>query len=240
MNKTDLILANNAHRQYPLPEKKWKYFQEWHNTLFFHWKVPREVVEKNIPAGIELDTIDNTAWVSLVAFEVKNMRFRNLPSIPFVSDFHEINLRTYVIKDGIPGIYFFSIETDKFIEVLLTRMFVGLPYHQSKIKRHYHGLCSSNKKFNLNLDVKLNGKNTAIQKTALDRWLTERHSLYQNCDGKIYRFDIHHKEWCLREPTAQIVNIKYKVGKYFLDDLNPDKLHCSKKIDTIFWGKERV
>src|SRR3954463_8916140 len=106
MNKTDKILADTSHRQYPLPQKKWKYFQEWHNTLFFHWEIPPNLIENYIPEGLELDTINNMAWVSLVAFEVKNMRLRNLPPIPYVSDFQEINIRTYVIKDGIPGIYF--------------------------------------------------------------------------------------------------------------------------------------
>src|SRR5690606_5058980 len=122
MSKIDDILASTNNRQYPIPEKKWKYFQEWHDTIFLHWEIPVHFLQEHIPEKIELDTFNNMAWVSLVAFEVKNMRLRNLPSLPYVSNFLEINLRTYVIKDGKPGIYMFSIETDKFIEVLLTRI----------------------------------------------------------------------------------------------------------------------
>lgn len=141
MTKTDYILTQTSNRQYALPDRKWKYFQEWHDTLFLNWKVPKVLLEKHIPKELELDTFDNMAWVSLVAFEVKKMRPRNLPAIPYVSNFHEINVRTYVIKNGIPGIYMFSIETNKFIEVLLTRFFIGLPYQKSNIielKQHYH------------------------------------------------------------------------------------------------------
>jgi uncharacterized protein YqjF (DUF2071 family) len=40
MSKIDEILASIGNRQYALPEKKWKYFQQWNDTLFFHWQVP--------------------------------------------------------------------------------------------------------------------------------------------------------------------------------------------------------
>lgn len=145
MTNVNDILAYTANRQYPLPEKKWKYYQEWHNTLFFHWKVPKNLIENYIPDGLELDLHNDIAWISLVAFEVKNMTLRNVPPLPYISNFHEINIRTYVIKDGIPGIYLFSIETDKFIEVLLTRIFIGLPYKKSKINRTTNRLRAQDK-----------------------------------------------------------------------------------------------
>ena len=145
MTNVNNILADTSNRQYPLPEKNWKYFQEWHDTLFFHWKVAPDLLQDYIPDDLELDVLDDYAWVSLVAFEVKNMRLRNLPAFPYVSHFHEINIRTYVVKDGIPGIYLFSIETDKFIEVLLTNLFIGLPYRKTKIKRAENQLSSDRK-----------------------------------------------------------------------------------------------
>lgn len=233
------ILADTSNRQYPLPEKKWKYFQEWHNTLFFHWKVPAELLEKYIPEGIELDIWENTAWVSLVAFEVRNMRFRNLPPIPYISNFNEINLRTYVLKDGIPGIYFFSIETDKFIEVMLTRFFIGLPYEKSKMERTLNSLSSDNKISDYHLNIEFDDRTTALKKTRLDVWLTERHSLYENCNTKICRFDIHHKEWKLRDLNAEISTINYNAGKFKLTQY-PDKLHYSPKLDVILWKREQV
>lgn len=239
MMNVNNILSDTSNRQYPLPQKKWKYFQEWHNTMFFHWKVPPELLERYIPEGIELDTKDNTAWVSLVAFEVKNMRLRSLPPIPYISNFNEINLRTYVIKDGIPGIYFFSIETDKFIEVILTRMFIGLPYEKSKMKRTLNSLCSENKISDYHLNIEFDDRTKWIKKTELDKWLTERLSLYENCNNKIYRFDIHHKEWKIRDFNAEISAICYNVGKFKLN-LYPDKLHYSAKLDVILWGKEQV
>lgn len=239
MTNVNHILAEASNRQYPLPERKWKYYQEWHDTVFFHWKVPKCLIENYIPEGLELDLHDNIAWISLVAFEVKNMTVRNLPPIPYVSNFHEINVRTYVLKNGIPGIYLFSIETDKLIEVLLTRLFIGLPYKKSHIERSTNQLSSENKISNYQLDIQFKGIFPLTEKSKLDYWLTERHSLYENCNKKICRFDIHHKEWKLNLLDAKINAVKYNAGRFNLN-LYPDKIQYSKKIDVLLWAKKAV
>lgn len=239
MSQIDEILASTGNRQYALPEKKWKYFQEWHNTLFFHWEVPAYFLQEHIPEQIELDTINNMAWVSLVAFEVRNMRVRNLPAMPYISNFQEINIRTYVVKDEVPGIYMFSIETDKLIEVLLTRTFIGLPYQKSKIKHTSKKLVSKNKASNQQLDVTIGKSRPLMEKTHLDFWLTERHSLYDSCKNKICRFDIHHKEWELKDLKVSINDILYDAGKFSLTIL-PDKIQYAQRLDVLLWGKEKV
>ena len=239
MSKADQILASTGNRQYPLPEKKWKYFQQWYDTIFLHWEVPVYFLQEHIPKEIELDTFNNMAWVSLVAFEVRNMKLRNTPSLPYVSNFQEINLRTYVIKDGKPGIYMFSIETDKLIEVLLTRVFIGLPYKKSKIKRTRKRIVSQNKALNQRLDITIGKTRPLAEKTNLDFWLTERHCLYETCGNKICRFDIHHKQWELKNLSVSINDILYAAGKYNVNIL-PDKIQYSEKLDVILWGKENA
>lgn len=237
MDKIKHILSQTSNRQYPLPEKKWSYFQEWHQTVFLHWEVPVYFLEEYIPKGIELDTYRNMAWISLVAFEVKNMRLRNLPPFPFISDFKEINLRTYVIKDDKPGIYMFSIETNKLAEVLLTRLFIGLPYQKSKIKKTVKRILSTNKIQKQRLDVTIGKIKPLKEKSTLDYWLTERHALYENCADTICRFDIHHKEWDLKELNVTINDISYKAGKYDVSTF-PDKVQYAEKIDVLLWSKD--
>ncbi|MEZ0128635.1 YqjF family protein [Flavobacterium sp. LBUM151] len=237
MDKIKHILSQTSNRQYPLPEKKWSYFQEWHQTVFLHWEVPVYFLEEYIPKGIELDTYRNMAWISLVAFEVKNMRLRNLPPFPFISDFQEINLRTYVIKDDKPGIYMFSIETNKLAEVLLTRLFIGLPYQKSKIKRTAKRILSTNKIQKQRLDVTIGKIKPLKEKSTLDYWLTERHALYENCADKICRFDIHHKEWDLKELNVTVNDISYNAGKYDISTF-PDKVQYAEKIDVLLWSKD--
>ncbi|WP_281233947.1 YqjF family protein [Flavobacterium gelatinilyticum] len=233
------ILANTQNRQYPLPEKNWKYYQEWHKTIFFHWEVPVYFLEEYIPDGLELDLYQNMAWVSVVSFEVKNRTLRNMPAFPYLSNFEEINVRTYVTKNGIRGIYMFSIETNKLIEVLLSKLFAGLPYQKSEIKRSGDELRSSNKKLEHILDITIGAHAPILHKTALDLWLTERYALYEVCGTKLCRFDIHHAEWNLSNLDVTIRDICYDAGKYTIN-IYPDTIQYSEKIEVLFWDKIEV
>jgi uncharacterized protein YqjF (DUF2071 family) len=239
MELPEQILTHTSNRVYPIPKKDWKYYQEWHDTVFFHWKVSPALLKKHIPEGTELDTIDGNAWVSLVAFDVKKMRMRNWPSIPYLNNFHEINVRTYVSKDGIPGIYMFSIETDKLIEVLISRLLIGIPYQKADIERDKHSLwlCNSKRKQHVSFYFKCRG--ASIKKTKIDVWLTERHCLYEFNNNTLCRIDIHHKEWDLKKPSANIHLIKYRAGDFPLN-IFPDTCHCCKKIKVLLWGKENI
>ncbi|MDR6764415.1 uncharacterized protein YqjF (DUF2071 family) [Flavobacterium sp. 2755] len=239
MNKIDELLAHTGNRQYELPKEKWKYFQQWHHTLLLHWQVPVPFLKENIPSGLQLDTFNNAGWVSIAAFEVKDMRLRNFPLLPYISNFQEINLRTYVTRNGIPGIYLFSIETNKLIEVLFSRLFIGLPYEKSKMKQLPYHIAAENKKRNNFLDILIWQKGNVIQKTALDFWLTERHALYEVKNKKIFRFDIHHKEWKLRKIDISITDIRYNFGKYKIT-VKPDKIQYAEKLDVVLWGRKIV
>ena len=65
-----------------------------------------------IPNSLLLDTVNDTAYISVIGFSFKNFRTEKTP-IPFISSFNEINLRTYVTHNGIRGVYFFSLYADK-------------------------------------------------------------------------------------------------------------------------------
>lgn len=104
------ILKTIEHRPWPLPCGKWKYYQEWNNAVFLHWRVDHNELRKYVPDALEIDLYNGEAWVSLVAFTMEKIRPRNLPAFPPISDFDEINIRTYVKYNNKQGVYFLSIE----------------------------------------------------------------------------------------------------------------------------------
>src|SRR5687768_14912863 len=104
------ILNHTEHRPWGIPKDKWKYYQEWNHAVFLHWQVDVNELKKFVPEGLEIDLYDGKPWVSLVAFDMENIRSRNLPSFSPISNFHEINIRTYVKKENKTGVYFLSIE----------------------------------------------------------------------------------------------------------------------------------
>src|SRR4051812_13360722 len=122
MSSIAKILQAKSHRQWAVPRRSWKYYQEWHDVFFLHWPVPVKMLAPLLPAGLQLDLFNGEAWISVVGFTVKNMHPRFLPSFPPLSDFHEINVRTYVTVDNRPGIYFLSIEAQKLLVMLMARI----------------------------------------------------------------------------------------------------------------------
>ena len=68
------------------------------------------VLESHLPSGLALDTFDGRAWLGIAPFRISGIRSRCLPAIPGLTDFPELNLRTYVVADGKPGVWFFSLD----------------------------------------------------------------------------------------------------------------------------------
>jgi uncharacterized protein YqjF (DUF2071 family) len=148
MNKANQIIQDLAHRPWDLPVGKWAYYQEWNRSLFLHWKIPTDILQPFIPRGLILDICDMEAWVSLVAFTMENIGPRGFPAISALSDFHEVNLRTYVTINGKPGVYFLSIAAQKHLSAWLAKMLSGLPYEKSEISREQNDAFQTYSLFN--------------------------------------------------------------------------------------------
>lgn len=107
------IVNTTEHRPWKMPTESWKFYQEWNNALFLHWLVELSELKKFVPNELEIDLFDGKPWVSVVAFTMEKIRPKNLPSFSPISDFDEINIRTYVKSNNKTGVYFLSIEGDK-------------------------------------------------------------------------------------------------------------------------------
>ena len=108
-------------------------FQSWHKLLFLHWAIPESALRPHLPDRLAIDTFDGKAWVGLTPFTIRDARPIFTPSIPWLSHFHEINVRTYVSLDGVPGVWFFSLDANNFIAVKVARTIFHLPYQTARI-----------------------------------------------------------------------------------------------------------
>jgi uncharacterized protein len=109
--------------------------QDWHHLLFLHWEVPVRELQELVPQELTIDTFEGKAYVGLIPFTLSNVRPEMLPPIPFLSSFHEVNVRTYVHLDGRePGVWFFSLDTSSALAVDAARAFYKLPYFHSAIE----------------------------------------------------------------------------------------------------------
>src|SRR5262245_289950 len=93
-----------------MPSFPWVMTQTWHDLLFAHWPIDAAVLRARIPSGFELDLFDDHAWIGVVPFHMSNVSPRGVPSLPWISAFPELNVRTYVRVGRDPGVYFFSLD----------------------------------------------------------------------------------------------------------------------------------
>ncbi len=103
--------------------------QSWTELASFHWSYDPDVVQALLPDGVVVDTFDDRAWVGLIPFEMRRIRFGPLPPVPYLGDFVEINVRTYVTdRHGRRAIWFSSLDIPRAIPVAVARLAFGLPY----------------------------------------------------------------------------------------------------------------
>lgn len=233
------ILEDVKHRPWELPKSDWKFYQEWNNAVFLHWQVDENELQKFIPKEIEIDLFNGKPWVSLVAFTMERIRPKYLPSFPPVSDFNEINIRTYVKFKGKSGVFFLSIEGGTELSCKVAKGISELPYRYSKMNRTSHKYISENKEFKDQFQIDYQIGNKLENKEEIDLWLTERYALFQNTDKAITGFEIHHIEWPINHVKLKNINVNYK-RFYKLINNNPDRVGYSKGVEVIAWGKEKT
>ena len=249
MPSPDQILNQTAHRPWDTPRRPWLWSQQWRNLLFAHWSLPKNALRPHVPPCLEIDTKHGTAWVSAVAFQMARGRPRWLPSFPPVSDFLELNFRTYVRLDSKPGVFFLSIHASKRLAVQVARWFSPLPYayarmEYSQTKEGYRLHCTS-----------ADPKGAAVfaahyvpesevfpaSRDSLSEWLLERYCLYAgNSTSGLVRTEVHHVPWTVQNVILEVSS--NTLGRRFGLDLSPtpDRAHFSAGVNALAWSFEPV
>jgi len=228
------IMDKTEHRPWKIPSQNWKYYQEWNNVVFLHWPVNLVELKKIVPKKIEIDLFEGIPWVSLVAFTMENIRPRILPTFYPVSNFDEINIRTYVKMNNKTGVYFLSIEGSKWISCKIAKGLSALPYIYSKMDRDENHYRSKNRKYGDSFNVQYSVGGEIKIKTHVDTWLTERYALFQDTEKFIKEYEIHHIEWPIQEIEIDALNINYPRFTELIDEI-PKKMHFSKGVQVIAW-----
>jgi len=232
------ILNTTKHRPWKVPSEKWRFYQEWNNAIFLHWQVELSELEKFVPKELEIGLFDGKPWISLVAFTMEKIRPKNLPYFPPISNFNEINIRTYVKSNNKTGVYFLSIEGGKSLSCKVAKGMSELPYRFSKIKRTEKQYESNNSEFNDNLNIQYEIGKEITKKTELDKWLTERYALFQDTEKSINEFEIHHVEWPLNEINLRNLEFNYPRFDQLIKN-EPNKIQYSNGVKVIAWGKNK-
>ena len=242
--------AETAHRPYLLPKGQWIMEQSWHDLLFAHWTLPHEVIQRAVPEGLPVDTFEGKAWVSVAAFSLRGLRMRGLPTIPAVSTFPELNLRTYVTIGGKPGVYFFSLDAANRLAVAGARLLFHLNYFEAlmSITRSADGFAflsrrsdRRGKPADFTARYRATGKGFRPAPGTLEYFLAERYCLYSVSRAtRVYRLDIHHKPWLLQPAEALLDAAPLFTAASLPAPGAEPVLHFSAVQEMIGWLPERV
>jgi uncharacterized protein YqjF (DUF2071 family) len=245
----DRGIARIGHRPWPMPAAPWIMTQTWHDLLFAHWPVDKVALASLVPTCLDLDLYDGEAWLGIVPFHMTNVAPRGVPSLPWVSAFPELNVRTYVRVADKPGVYFFSLDAGSAIAVAAGRALFRLPYFAATMqvaREGRHVRYQSRRKGSTRVPADLAASYAPIgppdTPTAgtLEHFLTERYCLYTVDDeGHALRLEIHHPPWPLQSAEAEFrVNTMADAAGLRLSARAP-LLHYAQRQDVVAWPLER-
>ncbi|RSK36331.1 DUF2071 domain-containing protein [Hymenobacter metallilatus] len=194
--------------------------QRWSNLLFAHWPLPPEVLHPYLPPRLELDLYEGQAWLGVVPFTMSHIRPLGLPAVPGLSALHELNVRTYARLDGVPGVWFLSLDATQPLGVWAARTLFHLPYLHARMQ-----LTGSGGTLRATAERTHRGAPAATfaaawtpgaalplaQPGSLAHFLTERYQLYTagpsvrpgQHSSIIWRGRLWHAPWQLRTATLQ-------------------------------------
>ena len=247
MNFDESILQKTGHRPWAMPAAPWVMTQTWHDLLFAHWPVAATELRSQVPPEFELDLFDGIAWLGIVPFRMTNVVPRGVPSLPWVSAFPELNVRTYVRVGDRPGVFFFSLDAGSALAVTAARALLNLPYYTATMSLNnggsvveYRSSRSSGPPAEFMASYEPLGEVFTAAEGTLEYFLTERYCLYHfDHSGAPYRLDIHHPPWQLQRAVATFErNTMAAAAGFIVND--PAMVHFARRQDMVAWMPSRL
>ena len=251
-------MSNNDFVDYQAPRKRPDgpvvMRPNWRELLFLHWNFAPQTVQNLLPDGLEVDTFENRAYVGLVPFRMEQVRPNWVPSLGHINRFYdmfaELNVRTYVVKDGVPGVWFFSLDAASALATIAARAWFRLPYFKARMSSHVGRDCATRYWSKRLWPAPLPAICSATYKPygevfhaapdTLEDFLVERYVLYSRRRGCFYRGRVHHAPYPLQ--NAELLNLRencLSAAGFARPNCAPHILY-SPGVDVEVWDLEKA
>ena len=198
----------------------------------------------HLPDGLGVDRHEGKAYVGCMPFVMEKVRPAGLPAVPGVSTFGEFNIRTYVVKNGIPGVFFLTLDAKSRVTCFYANRKYGLAYRYAKASVKgtlatgyaWDSIRSSN-------GVGLSGSSKATstvrqaEEGTLEYFLFERYSLYTEHKNRLRHGYTHHVKWWYADAEATIQSNtlveSYNLG--IADAKAPHMVHMAEGVEVVTW-----
>lgn len=219
----------------------------WQSLLFVHWRLPAARVQQTLPAGLTVDTFDGDAYVGVVPFLMRQVRPVGLPAVPRLSNFHELNVRTYAYdRDGVPGVWFYSLSCDQPLAVLAARLFTGLHYVNAQMSsadgdaiEYWCRRGGSNQVAQYR--YRPSGPASVAPADSLEFFLLERYYLFARRAGSLVRAQVAHHPYEIRRVVLDECSATPAHLDGF-DDLSGPPVHvcAADRVDVNVYGTQKL
>ena len=223
--------------------------QRWERLTYLHWALDPAAVQRLLPPGLTAETWDGAAWVGLVPFYMRVATPAG-QRVPWVSNFCETNIRTYV-RDGAgrSGIWFFSLDASRLGAVLVARATpYRLPYFWSTMRlgqrgnelaylthRHWPRPAPVTSRVRVTVGDPI----PADQVSELEHFLTARWMLFSVTGGRRTAARVCHQRWPLHRATAQLVDDQLLTATGLPAPDGEPLVHYSPGVDVAIGRPER-
>jgi uncharacterized protein YqjF (DUF2071 family) len=223
--------------------------QWWGKLLFMHWPISPGFLRQLLPPQLTLDTFEGQAWIGVVPFTMWGVRPYFSPPVPGLNSFHELNVRTYVHFDGVPGVWFFSLDINSPLATWGARRFFFLPYYDAEISLRQEGqsiLYHSGRKEGGATPATFDAAWTygeplpPSEPDSLAFFLTERYCLYTAHREQLYRCRIFHPPWPLRRAEVSAYNSTMVAALGLPEPSGEPLLHYADSLKIDIWPLARV
>ncbi len=226
--------------------------QRWSEVTFLHWKVDPSIVAPHLPLGCSPDVINGSTWVGLIAFQMSKSSFFGSPSIPWLGNFPEVNVRLYSIDEhGHRGVVFLSLEASHLIPVLVARAAFGLKYQWASMKlaqrdgkvayrTRRHGQPDATSHFIVRPSQD-SAANAAVRIDPISTFLTERWGFHENHLGHTIYCRNYHDPWPLQHADLVYLDdgLLAAAGFEGLANRAPDSVLYAPEVTTVFAAPQR-
>jgi uncharacterized protein len=190
----------------PEPVRLQSMTHRWETLTFLHWRYRPETIQRLLPAGLQVETIDGAAWVGLVPFTMQVTLPHSGP-VPWLSRFPETNVRTYAVSsDGRRGVWFLSLDAGRLAAVMTARSTYRLPYFWSAMRTAKAGpvvIYECRRRWprpagaRSEVAVEVGPRLAPEDLGDLDHWLTARFGLFSASAGRLRYARAEHQPWPL-------------------------------------------
>lgn len=223
--------------------------QTWGKLLFMHWRIQEKLLRPLIPKTLEIDAFDGSAWIGIIPFTMWGIRASFLPPIPGTNVFHELNVRTYVHFNGVPGVWFFSLDAANKLAIWGARKFYYLPYFNAEMSLLQTGNTiqyASERNdprgapATLQTSWAIGAPLPPASPESLDFFVTGRYCLYSENEGELYRCRIHHEPWPLQSATLHSLNSTMIEAQGLPTPQGDPLLHYCEELSVEIWSLKKA